>query len=76
MRELELELQELRAELKVLRELLLEVGSWAQAGYAQVQSSSCGAWCGSGLLLALEDPLAKRSPSSGALSRPSGRRSS
>ncbi len=42
-RELELELQELRAELEVLRELLLEVGSWAQAGCARVPSSSCGA---------------------------------
>ncbi len=42
--ELELELQELRAELEVLRELLLlEVGSWAQAGCARVPSSSCGA---------------------------------
>ena len=41
--ELVLELQELRAELEVLRELLLEVGSWAQAGCARVPSSSCGA---------------------------------
>ncbi len=34
----ELELQELRAELKVLRELLLEVGAWVQAGCARVPS--------------------------------------
>ncbi len=34
----ELELQELRAELEVLRELLLEVGSWARAGCARVPS--------------------------------------
>ena len=35
------ELSELRAELEV-RELRAEVGSWAQAGCAQVPSSSCG----------------------------------
>ena len=47
-RELELvlelqELLELRAELEVLPELLMEVGSLAQAGCARVPSSSCGA---------------------------------
>jgi hypothetical protein len=44
--ELELELQELlelRAELEVLPELLMEVGSWAQAGCARVPLSTCGA---------------------------------